>query len=73
MQVLLDAISAVKSHFGETVCVTGRTAAPFSSAALAFGLTETVMMPMTQPEFLREALVFFEAYQTQFGLAQPTR
>jgi uroporphyrinogen decarboxylase len=70
MQVLLDAISAVKSHFGDRVCVTGRTAAPFSSAALAFGLTETVMMPMTQPEFLRDALLFFEEYQTRFGLDQ---
>jgi len=70
MRVLLDAIAAVKSRLGDTVCVTGRTAAPFSSAALTFGLTETVMMPMTQPEFLREALLFFEEYQTLFGLDQ---
>jgi uroporphyrinogen decarboxylase len=70
MGVLLDAISAVKSHFGDSVCVTGRTAAPFSSAALAFGLTETIMMPITQPDFLQDALTFFEEYQTQFGLAQ---
>ena len=70
MQVLLDAISAVKAHFGDTVCVTGRTAAPFSSVALAFGLSETALMPITQPEFLQEALAFFEDYQIQFGLDQ---
>jgi uroporphyrinogen decarboxylase len=70
MGVLLDAISAVKSHFGDTVCVTGRTAAPFSSVALAFGLNETMLMPITQPEFLREALEFFVDYQIQFGLDQ---
>ncbi|MCP4643576.1 MAG: hypothetical protein GY851_24220 [bacterium] len=70
MQVLLDAIAAVKDHFGDTVCVTGRTAAPFSSVALAFGLDDTVTMPYTQPDFLREALVVFEEYQTQFGLDQ---
>ena len=70
MGVLLDAISAVKSHFGDTVCVTGRTAAPFSSVALAFGLNETMLMPITQPEFLRDALEFFVDYQTRFGLDQ---
>lgn len=70
MRVLLDAIAAVKSRFGDTVCVTGRTAAPFSSAALAFGIDETVMMPYLRPDFLREALAFFEEYQTRFGLDQ---
>ena len=70
MAVLLEAIAEVKAHLGDTVCVTGRTAAPFSSAALAFGLTETVMLPITDPDFLGEALAFFEDYQIQFGLAQ---
>ena len=70
MGVLLDAISAVKNHFGDTVCVTGRTAAPFSSVALAFGLNETMLLPITQPGFLRDALEFFVDYQTRFGLDQ---
>lgn len=70
MGILLDAISAVKGHFGDSVCVCGRTAAPFSSVALTFGLEETVMMPFTDPEFLADALLFFEEYQTRFGLDQ---
>ncbi len=70
MQVLLDAIRAVKEHFGDAVCVTGRTAAPFSSVTLAFGMDEVLTMPFTQPDFLAESLRFFEAYQTQFGLDQ---
>ena len=70
MQVLLEAIRAVKDHFGDAVCVTGRTAAPFSSVTLAFGIDNVLTMPFTEPEFLTEALRFFEMYQTQFGLDQ---
>ncbi len=70
MNVLLDAIAAVKAHFGDTVCVTGRTAAPFSSAVLAFGMNETMMLLYDRPEFVREAMEFFEEYQIRFGLHQ---
>lgn len=70
MQVLLDAIRAIKDRFGDTVCVTGRTAAPFSSITLAFGMTETMMLLYDRPEFVREANKFFEDYQIQFGLDQ---
>jgi uroporphyrinogen decarboxylase len=70
MRVLLDAITAVKSHFGDRVCVTGRTAAPFSSVALAFGMNETMMLLYDNADFVREAATFFEDYQIQFGLDQ---
>jgi uroporphyrinogen decarboxylase len=70
MRVLLDAIAAVKSRFGDTVCVTGRTAAPFSSVALAFGITETMTLLYERPEFVLEALAFFQDYQTAFGIDQ---
>lgn len=70
MEVLLEAIHAVKEHFGDSVCVTGRTAAPFSSVTLAFGINEIMTMAYTQPEFIHAALGFFEEYQTQFGLDQ---
>ena len=70
MEVLLEAIRTVKDYFGDAVCVTGRTAAPFSSATLAFGMDVVLTMPFTDPDFLTEALRFFEAYQTRFGLDQ---
>jgi len=70
MKALLDAITTVKNHFGDRVCVTGRTAAPFSSATLAFGIAETLMLIYDRPEFVREAVAFFEDYQIQFGLDQ---
>lgn len=70
MGVLLDAIQAVKSHYGDSVCVTGRTAAPFSSVTLAFGLSETMLLLYEQPDFVREAMKFFEDYQIRFGIDQ---
>ena len=70
MGALLDAITVVKAHLGDTVCVTGRTAAPFSSVTLAFGLNETMMLLYERPEFIREACKFFEEYQIRFGLEQ---
>jgi len=70
MDVLLDGLRKVKDHFGDTVCVTGRTAAPFSSVALAFGMNETLMLVYERPEFVHEACKVFEDYQSAFGLAQ---
>lgn len=70
MEILLEAIRLVKAHFGDSVCVTGRTAAPFSSATLAFGMMECLSMVYENPGFLREAIAFFEDYQLRFGLDQ---
>ncbi len=70
MPVLLDAIHKVRSRFGDTVCVTGRTAAPFSSVGLLYGLQETMLLPHSNPELMRETLEFFVELQTRFGKAQ---
>lgn len=70
MGVLLDAIGELKSHFGDRIVVCGRTAAPFSSVTLAFGISEILTLLYEKPEVVREALEFFEEYQRSFGLAQ---
>ncbi len=70
MPVLLDAISRIKAHFGDRVCVTGRTAAPFSSVGLLFGMEESMVMPFTNPALLKETLEFLVEVQTRFGRAQ---
>ena len=70
MKVLLDAISGIKAKLGDTVCLTGRLAAPFSSATLAFGISEMMMLLYDKPDFVREAIKFFEEYQIRFGLDQ---
>jgi uroporphyrinogen decarboxylase len=70
MPLLLEAIHRVRMRFGDTVCVTGRTAAPFSSVGLLYGLEELMLLPNTNPGLLQESLEFFVELQTRFGNAQ---
>jgi len=70
MPVLLEAIKRIKDELGDTVCVTGRTAAPFSSVTLLFGMSETFMLLYDNPELVREALKFFTELQIKWGQAQ---
>ncbi len=70
MPVLLEAIKRVKDHFGDEVLVCGRTEAPFSSVALLYGIEETMLLPLLDPDLMRDTLDFFVEAQTAFGLAQ---
>lgn len=70
MPILLDAISRVRSEFGDTVCVTGRNAAPWSSMTLAYGMSDGLLLPYTDPQLLRDTLDFFTELQIKWGLAQ---
>jgi MtaA/CmuA family methyltransferase len=70
MPVQLEALQRVRSHFGDRACVVGRVAAPFSSAALLYGIDATMMLTIDNPELLRATCDFFVDLQTRFGLAQ---
>ena len=70
MPVLLDAIKRIKDELGDTVCVTGRTAAPFSSTTLLYGMTETLMMLYDDPQLVKDTVNFFTELQTMWGIAQ---
>jgi len=70
MPILLDAIRQVRAELGDTCCVTGRVAAPFSSTALLYGLTETMMLIYSDPKLLQDTNEFFIELQARFGRAQ---
>ncbi len=70
MPVLLEAISKLKSYFGDKVCVCGRTEAPFSSVTLLYGIEETMMLIYSNEKLLRETMEFFVELQSMFGKAQ---
>lgn len=70
MPALIEALRRVKNEFGDELLVCGRTEAPFSSVALLYGIEETMMLPMIDPELLVDTLKFFVELQTEFGLAQ---
>jgi uroporphyrinogen decarboxylase len=70
MPSLLEGINRVKEHYGDSLCVVGRTAAPLTAVSLTFGMTETLLMLYDNPRLVEEAVKFFVDYQTKFGLAQ---
>ncbi|HEY3298093.1 MAG TPA: uroporphyrinogen decarboxylase family protein [Armatimonadota bacterium] len=70
LPVLIEAIKRIKDEFGDSVLVCGRTEAPFSSVALTYGIEETMLLPLTDPELLMDTLEYFVDVQTRFGLAQ---
>jgi len=70
MPVLLEAIERIKDEFGDTVCVTGRTAAPFSSVTLLYGITETLMLMFDDPKLVADTIKFCTELQVMWGTAQ---
>lgn len=70
MPVLLDAIKMIKDELGDTVCVTGRTAAPLSSVTLVYGMTQTFMAIYDNPQLIRDTVDFLVDLQTMWGCAQ---
>jgi uroporphyrinogen decarboxylase len=70
MPVKLEALRRLKTEFGDTLCVVGSNAAPYSSAGLLFGL-QTPMMPIyDKPDLLRDTMDFFVELQSRWGIAQ---
>ncbi len=66
----LKAIRKVREHFGDTICVVGGLAAPFSSVGLLYGLTESMTLMYSDPDLLRDTMDFFVELQKIWGKAQ---
>ena len=70
MPAKLDAIRRIRGHFGNTVLLEGSCAGPYSSVGLLFGLQETMLLAMTEPELLQQACDFFVELQSRWIKAQ---
>lgn len=70
MPAKLDAIRRLRAHFGDTVLIEGSCAGPYSSVGLLFGLQETMLLAMTEPDFLQQACDFFVDLQACWIKAQ---
>ncbi len=66
----LEAIQRVRDAVGDDRLVVGRTAAPFSSVGLLYGLTPAMMLLYDDPGLLRDSLDFLAEVQIQFGREQ---
>jgi len=70
MPVYLEALKEIKNKLGDSICLTGRLAAPFSSAALVFGISETMILTTERSDILNKALNFFTELQINWGIEQ---
>jgi uroporphyrinogen-III decarboxylase len=67
---LLDGIKRIKDRYGESLCVVGRTEAPYSSAALLYGMNACNLLMYDNPALLKDTMEWFIPLQIEFGLAQ---
>jgi uroporphyrinogen decarboxylase len=70
MPAFLQAISEIKEKLGDTVCVTGRVAAPFTSVALLYGVEQALTLLVDKPECFRKTANFFVELMGEWGKAQ---
>ncbi|MDP7742165.1 MAG: uroporphyrinogen decarboxylase family protein [Lentisphaeria bacterium] len=70
MPAQLEALGRIKAQFGDTVCVTGNVAGPFSSVALTFEIGPMLTVLIDDPDLVRRALSFFVDLQIEWGRAQ---
>ena len=66
----LKAIRKIRDRFGDTVLVQGAAAAPYSCVGLTCGLSETMMLAMTDRGLLDDMCAFFVEQQYRFIKAQ---
>jgi len=70
LPIKLEALRRLKAEFGDTVCVVGSNAAPYSSAGLLYGLEIPMLLMYDDPGLLRETMDFFVEWQSLWSVAQ---
>ena len=70
LPVHLEMIRRVREELGDTVCVVGRIAAPFSALGLIYGIDTLLINMLDAPGMVRDNLSFFIHHQIAFGKAQ---
>ena len=70
LPIHLEMIRRTKAALGDTCCVMGRIAAPFSALGLVYGIDTLLIAMLEQPDLVRDNLRFFTEHQIAFGQAQ---
>jgi len=68
--IYLEGLRGLKEELGNSVCLTGRIAAPFSSVALVLGIEGTLILMLEKPNILKQYMDFFLEYNDIFAKAQ---
>jgi len=70
MPAFLEAVSRIKKELGDSVCVTGRVAAPFTSVSLLFGVEKALTLPYENNELLLKSMDFLLELAVEWAKAQ---
>jgi uroporphyrinogen decarboxylase len=70
MASYLQGLLGLKECFGESVCLAGRIAAPFSAVSLILGIESTLMLMLENPLLLKKYMEFFVEYNDLVAKAQ---
>jgi len=70
LPIHLEMIRRAKATFGDTVCVMGRIAAPFSTLGLIYGIDTLLVKMLENPDLVHDNMAFFIEHQLAFGRAQ---
>jgi uroporphyrinogen decarboxylase len=66
----LEWIRRIKQALGDTVCVMGRVACPFSTLGLIYGIQTLLINVIEDPELVRANMTYFTDYEIAYGQAQ---
>ena len=66
----LKALRRLRRHYGDSCLIVGSCAAPFSAVGLMWGIEESMVMLLADPELLREAMEYWAAFYKRYIQAQ---
>jgi uroporphyrinogen-III decarboxylase len=59
MHFVLEALEALKTRYGDTVCVTGWVVGPMQCVAYLYGVSDSMLLTYDQPQLLKDTISFF--------------
>ena len=66
----LKAIGKLRREYGNSVLITGSCAAPFSAVGLMWGIEESMVLLLSDPELLRDAMTYWKDFYKRYIRAQ---
>ncbi len=66
----LEGLRGLKRTLADTVCLTGRVAAPFTTLSLVLGIEETMLLMLENEALLRRYMDFFLSYNAEIARLQ---
>jgi len=70
MAAHLEGLSAIKEALGDSICLTGRIASPFTTLTLILGIEATLLLMLENPALLWRYMEFFLEYNDVVAAAQ---